>query len=537
MVHHFLRISALVLTLAAAASILWPPFAWSFIIIGPVFLVGVADALQRKQAVRRNFPLIGHLRYLFEAIRPEISQYFIETNTDGKPFSREQRSLVYQRAKHELQTVPFGTQQDLYEVGAEWINHSLDARAPKEREHRVTIGLPETRRPYQAALLNISAMSFGSLSKNAVLALNRGAAEGGFFHNTGEGGLSPYHLAGGGDLCWQIGTGYFSCRTPDGRFDRGLFAERAAEPAVKLIELKLSQGAKPGHGGILPAAKITPEIAEIRGVPMGESVVSPPVHSAFSGAVGLLEFLGELRELSGGKPVGFKLCVGNRAEFLAIARAIQETGFAPDFITVDGAEGGTGAAPLEFSNSVGWPLTEGLLFVHNALIGFGVRDGIRLIAAGKIVSAFDMVKRIALGADLCNAARAMMFALGCIQARQCHSNRCPVGVATQNPRLVRGLSIEDKLARVANYQRETIQGFLELLGAAGLESPEELGPSHILRRVSPTEIRTYAEIHHVLEPGQLLDAAPRLPEPWRLLLEESRASRVVEREQPVAMTT
>jgi len=535
MAYLFFRISLVAFLVVALVSLAWPPFAWSLVILGPVFLVGVLDSLQRHRAVRRNFPIIGNLRYLFEAIRPEISQYFIETNTDGKPFSREQRSVVYQRAKRQLQTVPFGTQHDLYAVGAEWINHSLHARETHVREHRVRIGAPGTAKPYEAALLNVSAMSFGALSKNAVLALNKGAAMGGFFHNTGEGGLSPYHLAGGGDLCWQVGTGYFSCRTNDGRFDPEKFADRSSEPAVKLIELKLSQGAKPGHGGILPAAKITPEIAEIRGVPLGQDVISPPAHTAFSGPRGLLEFLGELRELSGGKPVGFKLCVGNRAEFLSIARAIHETGMFPDFITVDGAEGGTGAAPLEFSNSVGWPLTEGLLFVHNALIGFDVRDRIKLIAAGRIVSAFDMVKRIALGADLCNAARAMMFSLGCIQARKCHSNHCPVGVATQDPRLVRGLVVEDKFPRVANYQRDTVRAFLEILGAAGLDSPEELEPRHILRRVSPTEIKTYREIYENLEPGQLLGDAAHLSGTWRSLLAETDVQRFAKFARPFAV--
>lgn len=522
MVRLFFLISVPLLLAAAVGSFLWPPFAWSFLLLGPAFLIGLVDAFQEQRAVRRNFPLVGNLRYFFEAIRPEISQYFIETNTDGTPFNREQRSIVYQRAKGALQTVPFGTQHDLYAVGAQWINHSLYARHPEEREHRVRIGRPGTARPYDAALLNVSAMSFGSLSKNAIAALNRGAAAGGFFHNTGEGGLSPHHLQGG-DLCWQVGTGYFGCRTPDGRFDPEAFAERAALPSVKLIELKLSQGAKPGHGGILPRAKITPEIAAIRGVDTSSDVVSPPAHTAFDGPRGLLEFLGRLRELSGGKPVGFKLCIGQPVEFLSIVRAMHETGQGPDFITIDGAEGGTGAAPLEFSNSVGWPLTEGLLFAHNALVGFDLRASVRLIAAGKIVTAFDMARRMALGADLCNSARAMMFALGCIQARRCHANTCPVGVATQDPGLVRGLVVADKAPRVASYQRDTVRAFLELLGAAGLDSPEDLRPHHILRRVSPTEVRSLAEVFEHLAPGALLRPDP--PEPWRGYLSETDTER------------
>ncbi|HED64333.1 MAG TPA: FMN-binding glutamate synthase family protein, partial [Planctomycetes bacterium] len=517
--HVFYRIALPVVLVAAVVSWFWTPFAWSFLILGPLFLLGVVDSLQRRQAVRRNFPVIGNLRYLFEAIRPEISQYFIESNTDGKPFSRELRSIVYQRAKQQLQTVPFGTQHDLYQVGAEWVTHSLRARHPENSEHRVRIGGPDVTQPYDAALLNVSAMSFGSLSKNAIRALSAGAKAGGFYHNTGEGGLSPHHIAGGGDLVWQIGTGYFGCRNHDGSFNLERFSERARQEQVKMIEIKLSQGAKPGHGGILPAAKITPEIAEIRDVPMGQDVISPPSHSAFEGPEGLLEFCQTLREHSGGKPVGFKLCLGRRGEFLAVARAMRETGMCPDFITVDGAEGGTGAAPLEFSNSVGWPLTEALLFIHNTLVGFGVRGRLKIIASGKIITGFHMAQRLALGADLFNSARGMMFALGCIQARRCHSNECPVGVATQDPHLVRGLDVEDKIRRVRHFQQGTVHSFLELLGAAGLSRPQEIGPQHILRRISDSEIRSYAEIYRFLEPGELLEGDP--PAPWDRLLSKS----------------
>jgi glutamate synthase domain-containing protein 2 len=384
------------------------------------------------------------------------------------------------------------------------MNHSLRALHPPEEAPRVRIGGPACKQPYDAAVLNVSAMSYGALSKNAILALNRGAKLGGFYHNTGEGGLSPYHLDGGGDICWQVGTGYFGCRDQDGNFDPEKFAEKAKQPAIKMIELKLSQGAKPGHGGILPARKVTPEIAKIRHVPMGEDVLSPPTHTAFSTPVEMCRFLGDLRELSGGKPVGFKLCLGKRREFLAICKAMLETGIAPDFITVDGGEGGTGAAPLEFSNVLGTPLDEALIFIHNALVGVGLRQQIRIIGSGRVISGFDLAHKLAIGADLCNSARAMMFALGCIQALKCNTNECPTGVATQDPTLVRGLVVEDKAIRVKNYQRNTVKALSELLAAAGLSSPAELRPWHILRRVSPTEVRHYGEMYEYLKPSALL---------------------------------
>jgi len=484
-------------------SAFWPPFGLGLLVVGPLVILGLVDMFQPKRAVLRNYPVIGHARYLFEGIRPEINQYFIESNTEGTPFNREQRSVVYQRAKGVKDTVPFGTQQDLYRVGYEWLNHSL---APLELPHdpvRVIIGAQTCAKPYAAALLNISAMSFGSLSRNAIQALNRGAKTGGFCHNTGEGSISPYHLEGG-DLTWQIGTGYFGCRTAEGGFDPALFEENARRPEVKMIEIKLSQGAKPGHGGILPAVKITPEIAAIRRVPLGQDVLSPPAHSAFSGPQGLLDFVTTLRALSGGKPVGFKLCVGKRREFLAICKAMVASGLHPDFITVDGGEGGTGAAPLEFSNSLGCPLTEALVFVHNALVGIGMRDRIKLIASGKIITGFDVVRAIALGADLCNSARGMMMALGCIQARKCHENECPVGVATQKASLVVGLVPSDKAARVARFQAQTVFAAMELIGASGLPGPEGLRPWHILRRTSPTEIHHYGELYHYVKSGDLL---------------------------------
>lgn len=501
---YFLIAAAVLLIAIPVLAVLWPKGLWAYVVIGPLLLLGLRDVTQRRRAVLRNFPIIGHGRYLLEMIRPEINQYFIESETDGKPFSRDLRSLIYQRAKGEMDTLPFGTQSDVYQVGYEWIPHSLTARRASPNMPRVWIGSGSCAQPYEASLLNISAMSYGALSRNAVLAMSRGAKAGGFAHNTGEGGISPFHKEGGADLIWQIGTGYFGCRNSDGGFDRELFQQRAKQDQVKMIEIKLSQGAKPGHGGILPAAKVTPEIAEIRAVPLGADVLSPPAHSSFSSPIEMLEFIEELRELSGGKPIGFKLCVGSRAEFVAICKAMVETGKHPDFITVDGAEGGTGAAPLEFSNSVGMPLREGLAFVHNALTGYRLRPKIRLIAAGKIVTGFHVARVLALGADLCYSARGMMMAAGCIQARRCHSNDCPVGVATQDPELIAGLDVEDKWRRVERFHHETIHSFLELLGAAGLSHPENLKPRHIMRRISSTEVKSYAEIFDFIEPGSLL---------------------------------
>ena len=505
--HAFLVLSVVAMALIAILAVAWPPVLWSLVLVAPLIVRGVADMQQSRQAVRRNFPLIGHGRYLLEQIRPEINQYFVESNNDGRPFSRNDRSVVYQRAKGELDTLPFGTQRDVYAPGYEWINHSL---APVEPDHacaRIRIGNDACTQPYLASILNVSAMSYGSLSKNAILALNGGAKAGGFAHNTGEGGISPYHLEPGGDLIWQIGTGYFSCRTPDGRFDPDLFSRRATLPSVKMIEVKLSQGAKPGHGGILPAAKLTPEIIQIRNVEPGKDVVSPAAHTAFSTPLGLLQFLQLLREQSGGKPVGFKLCVGKRHEFFGIVKAMLESGIYPDFITVDGAEGGTGAAPLEFSDSVGTPLNEGLSFVNNALVGAGVRDKVRIIASGKVNTGFQIATKVALGADMCNAARAMMFALGCIQALRCNTNRCPTGVATQDPQLVAGLHVGDKTERVARFHRETVKSFFDVLGSTGLLVPSALKPWHVMRRVGSGEVRSYHDLYPMLEPGALVSGS------------------------------
>ncbi len=519
----FVGLSLAVVLLIAGVAMIWPPILFALIVVVPLILLGIRDCLQHEHAVLRNFPIIGHFRYLMESVRPEINQYFVESNTDGVPFNREFRSVVYQRSKDALDTLPFGTQRDVYEVGYEWINHSLIAKPAPDFVPRIEIGATTCKQPYSASLFNISAMSFGALSKNAILALSKGAKKGGFYHNTGEGGLSPYHLEGGADLVWQIGTAYFGCRTEDGSFDEGLFAERSSTDNVKMIEIKLSQGAKPGHGGILPAQKLTPEIAKIRHVPLGKDVISPPAHSAFHTPRGLLEFVAKLRELSGGKPVGFKLCVGSRSQFLAICKAMVETEIRPDFITIDGSEGGTGAAPLEFSNSMGTPLNDALSFAHNALTGCDLRHQLKLIASGKVITGFHIANKLALGADLCNSARGMMFSLGCIQALRCNSNHCPVGIATQNPSLVAGLDVAHKMERVYQFQRSTVHSFLELLAAAGLRTPESLMPWHICRRVSETEIKNFAEIYPTLEHGALLQDA--IPERWRVYWHAAAADR------------
>lgn len=474
------------------------------VLFGVVVVVGLRDALQTKHTILRNFPVLGHFRYLLEMIRPEIQQYFIEGNTDGKPFSREERSLVYQRSKGDLDTLPFGTQQDVYKVGYQWVNHSLVAKHVDPEKLRITVGGPDCRQPYSLSIFNISAMSFGSLSGRAIEALNGGAKDGNFAHNTGEGGVSPHHLKNGGDLIWQVGTGYFGCRHHDGSFNPEMFQKNALRPEIKMIEIKLSQGAKPGHGGILPAQKITKEIAEIRGVPLGKDVISPPVHSTFDTPKGLLQFVALLRELSEGKPVGFKLCLGKRREFMSICKAMVEMKIYPDFITVDGGEGGTGAAPLEFSNNIGTPGLESLVFIHNCLTGFDLRDKIRILATGKISSAFGLMKRLALGADACYSARAMMLALGCIQALRCNSNHCPAGVATNNPNLEAGLVVAHKRTRVARFHQETLLSFSHMLGAMGMTHSSELKPWHIQMRTGPSKIKHFGQIYHFLEKGDLL---------------------------------
>ncbi|TKA90689.1 FMN-binding glutamate synthase family protein [Halopseudomonas bauzanensis] len=480
---------------------LWP----LTLVAAALSLLGIFDLLQRRHAVRRNYPILGNIRYLVESIRPEIRQYLIESDNEQLPFSRAQRSLVYARAKNQTADTPFGTLKDVNHTGFEFISHSmLPVVHGNPDEFRVTVGGPQCRQPYSASVLNISAMSFGSLSANAISALNKGAQLGNFAHDTGEGSISPYHLEHGGDLIWELGSGYFGCRDDNGAFDAERFAVQARRPQVKMIEIKLSQGAKPGHGGILPKHKISAEIAATRGIPQDRDCISPARHTTFSTPIELLQFIQHLRELAEGKPVGFKLCLGHPWEFMAIAKAMLETGIVPDFIVVDGKEGGTGAAPLEFTNHLGVPLREGLMFVHNTLVGVGLRDQIRIGASGKIISAFDIASVLAIGADWVNSARGFMFAIGCIQSRTCHTNRCPTGVATQDPLRQRALVVPDKAERVYHFHRNTMIALAEMLAAAGLSHPAQLEPHFLVHRLSATEVKLYSQMHVFLEPGALL---------------------------------
>ena len=467
-------------------------------------LIGIHDVIQTRHAVLRNYPLMAHIRFILEEIRPEIRQYFLESEKDGTPFSRDKRAIVYQRAKRALDKRPFGTQNDVYSSGYEWLDHSMAPKPVVKEPFRVAIGGPDCGKPYSASIFNISAMSFGALSANAILALNGGAKKGNFAHDTGEGGYSPYHQKHNGDIIWEIGSGYFSCRNADGTFSPEKFATHAKNDQIKMVELKLSQGAKPGHGGVLPGAKVSPEIAATRGVPEGVDCISPSCHSAFSTPIEMMQFIAKMRELSGGKPAGFKLCIGHPWEFLALCKAMLETEIYPDFIVVDGKEGGTGAAPLEFTDHLGMPMREGLNFVHNALIGINARDRIKLGAAGKIISAFDVACVMALGADWCNSARGFMFALGCIQSQSCHTDKCPTGVSTQDRVRQRALVVPDKAERVFNFQRATIEALAELVAAAGLDHPTQFSPAHFSRRISPHEVKSFAELYPSLTPGELI---------------------------------
>jgi glutamate synthase domain-containing protein 2 len=471
-------------------------------------LLGLVDSLQQQRSVLRNYPVIGHLRFLLELIRPEIRQYFIEADNEQTPFSRQQRSIVYQRAKGAPDKRPFGTQLDQHVAGYEWINHSLVPTEIPTVDFRVTVGSsPSCTQPYSASIFNISAMSFGALSGNAILALNGGAKKGGFAHDTGEGSISPHHRVHGGDLIWEVASGYFGCRDQHGRFSDERFAANATDPQVKMIEIKLSQGAKPGHGGVLPGPKVTPEIAATRGVRAGEDCVSPARHSEFGTPVELLQFVERLRKLSGGKPTGFKLCIGHPWEWFAICKAMLETGLAPDFIVVDGSEGGTGAAPLEFADHVGTPLQEGLLLVHNTLVGLNLRHRIRIGCSGKIISAFDIARALALGADWCNSARGFMFSLGCLQAQTCHTGACPTGVATQDPLRQRALAVPDKMERVYRFHHHTLAALRELAQAAGLKAPSEFRAAHLVRRVPENDVRLLSNVLLQVPPGLLLEAA------------------------------
>lgn len=511
--------------IGAIAYFLWTPVLWVLVVLGPILLLGFYDMFQAKHAIMRNFPVLGRGRYFMEELRPKIYQYFIESELNGRPINRMFRSVVYQRAKKELDTEPFGTQLDVNEPGYEWVNHSIAAIDFDEINHdpRVKVGGEDCKQPYEASLLNVSAMSYGSLSSAAIAALNGGARISNFAHNTGEGGISPYHKRDG-DLIYQIGTGYFGCRADDGNFSADKFVKTLEDaPNVKMIELKLSQGAKPGHGGILPASKNTPEIAEIRGVEAGTDVLSPPSHKAFSTPIGLLKFLKQLRDLSGGKPVGFKLCIGRKSEFVAVCKAMIETGIKPDFISVDGGEGGTGAAPMEFTNAVGAPFLEGLAFASDTLNGFNLKKDIKIFASGKILTGFHIFRALALGADACYSARAMMLALGCIQALECNLNNCPTGVATHDPELVKGLVVSNKEQRVANFQKETVKGFVELLAATGLKKAAILNRSHVYRRTNFHEVKRYDQIFPYIPVGCLLKK-DTVPEDWKLIWEEAESN-------------
>lgn len=483
-----------------------PHILWVFAVFAVLTIVGILDVTQTKHAILRNYPVAGHFRFMFEAIRPELRQYFFESNQDGRPFSRERRTMVYDRAKDIEGVLPFGTELDVYDINYGWVNHSVCPQSHgRVEELRVEIGGPECKQPYSASIFNISAMSFGSLSGNAILALNKGAKTGGFYHDTGEGSVSRYHREGGGDLVWELGSGYFGCRADDGGFDPEKFKKQAANPQIKMIEIKMSQGAKPGHGGVLPGAKVTEEIAEARGIPVGKECISPASHSAFSTPMELLDFIKTLRELSGGKPVGFKLCIGHRWEFMAVVKAMLKSGIKPDFIVVDGAEGGTGAAPVEFANRLGTPLRQGLAFVHNSLVGAGLRDDIRIGASGKLISAFDIAGTMALGADWVNSARGFMFAVGCIQSQSCHTNKCPTGVATQDPKRQQALDVPDKATRVANFHRNTIKSLVEFTAAAGLSHPRDFKPEHFYLRAGLREILPASAALTWVKPGALLD--------------------------------
>ncbi|MGH8457309.1 MAG: FMN-binding glutamate synthase family protein [Stenotrophobium sp.] len=481
------------------------------LVFGALAGVGFLDFFQPRQAIRRNYPILGHFRFFFEMIRPEIRQYFLESDTEKIPFSREQRSLAYQRAKNVVDKRPYGTLIDVYGAHYEWVNHSMKTVHIADHDFRTLIGEKSCKQPYSLSIFNISAMSFGALSANAIRALNKGAKLGGFAHDTGEGSVSTYHRENGGDLIWEIGSGYFGCRNPDGSFSEEKFAENARTPQVKMVEIKISQGAKPGHGGVLPGAKVTAEIAAARGVPEGVDCISPASHSAFSTPVEMMNFIARLRELSGGKPVGFKFCLGHPWEFFAICKAMLKTGITPDYIVVDGAEGGTGAAPVEFTDHIGTPMHEGLVLVHNTLVGLNLRDRVKIGAAGKIVSAYDIARTLALGADWCNAGRGFMFALGCIMAQTCHTGRCPTGVTTQSWLRQRALDPQDKAQRVYHFHRNTLIALAEITGAAGLSHPSQLKPHHIVRRVSVNEVALVSTLIKYLQPGDLLENRAKHP--------------------------
>ncbi|WP_431813330.1 FMN-binding glutamate synthase family protein [Kocuria sp. cx-455] len=507
MVRILILAALVVAVLVTVTAAVFGPWGWWIpaVIFILLLLVGIRDATQRRHAILRNFPVLGRARFFLEEIRPEIQQYFIERNWDGKPFNRDQRSLIYSRAKGFKGDKAFGTELNVNQPGYEYFVQSIAPKAAPEVEHRVRLGGPDCTQPYDASLLNISSMSFGSLSKNAVLAMNKGAAQGGFAQETGEGGLTKYHLQYGADLIWEFGSGYFGARTADGHFDPEKFREKSNTEQVKAVTIKLSQGAKPGLGGVLPGTKVTAEIAEARGVPEGETCISPASHSAFTTPRELVRFIAQLRELSNGKPIGFKLCIGSRVEILAICKAMIEEKTTPDFIIVDGSEGGTGAAPLEYQDHVGTPLTEGVILLHNALVGSGLRDRIKIGAAGKVISGHDIVRHIIQGADFCMSARAMMMAVGCIQAQKCHTNKCPVGVATQDPRLYQALDVDSKGDRVERYHRLTVEETGQIIATMGCERPEQMTREMLRRRITATESISYESLYRWLGRGELFE--------------------------------
>lgn len=490
---------------ATAVCAFIPVLRWGLVLIVPLLAITLWDFFQSRHALRRNYPLLARIRWLFEDLRPFLRTYIVESDLEGRPFNIDERSLVYARAKGQLDSHPMGTELDVYSEEYQWLGHSIAPTDDNPETWHVSVGGPECRKPYDASLLNISAMSFGALSARAIEALNKGAALGGFAHNTGEGGICTYHRKHGGDLIWEIGSGYFGCRDENGRFDPARFAQRASEDQVKMIEIKLSQGAKPGHGGVLPGAKVTAQIADARGIPQGEDCISPAAHSAFSTPIQLLEWVAELRDLAGGKPVGLKLCVGLPHEIMALAKAMHETGIAPDYISVDGAEGGTGAAPQELTDNVGMPLREGLIAMRNVLVGTGLKDKVRIAAAGKIHSGAGMARAFALGADWCYAARAFMFSLGCVQSMKCHTGECPTGVATQTQWRQQGLVVEAKARRVAHFHKETLHSMRQIVVAMGLDRPWEISYRDFFQRIDAAKASPMNQVYQFLEPGQLLD--------------------------------
>ena len=519
----FLALAGMIVVTLAAAS--HPRTLWLLLLFIPLLMIAIIDLTQTHHSLRRNYPVSARARSFFEWLRPFMRSYIVESDLDGRPFSREERALVYARAKGDVATHPFGTELDVYSDEYEWLAHSMSPSRNAEKYTRVTVGTDQCARPYEAARLNISAMSFGALGANAIEALNLGAKIGGFYHDTGEGGLSPYHLKHGGDVVWEVGSGYFGCRDKSGNFDPNHFRDRAAHDSVVMTEIKLSQGAKPGHGGLLPGAKVTAEIAQTRDVPEGKDCLSPAYHSAFSTPRELLEFAARMRDLSGGKPVGIKLCVGYPHELFAVAKAMLATGILVDFIVIDGAEGGTGAAPQELSDHVGMPLREGLILARNALVGTNLKGKVKLAASGKVNSGAAIAMNAALGADWCNAARSFMFSLGCVQTTRCHTDTCPTGVATQSPALQRALVIPEKAVRVARFQQATLDALHDIVVSAGIQSPDEFTPDGLRQRVNAAEMRSIDEVYAFVEPGELVDGArdPRLAAWWNMASPESFA--------------